>query len=200
VSKKKERPSDAVAIISYDENPGIQAIATTAPDLPPKPSVHATFTREHEYKRHGTVSLLAGIDLVTGKVHAIVKHRHRSREFIEFLKLLDAAYPARTAIKLILDNHSAHISKETSTSPVSLRIASNSLSLPSTAPGSTSSRASFPNSPAPSCATSASHPRRSSRIASWPRSIISTAIRSFTHGPTSSTRLHDMIRTSKSIV
>ena len=65
-SKKNER----VAIISYDEKPGIQAIATTGPDLPPKPGSHATFAREHEYKRHGTVSLLAGIDLVTGKVHA----------------------------------------------------------------------------------------------------------------------------------
>jgi transposase len=113
MSKEKKKPSDAVAIISYDEKPGIQAIATTAPDLPPEPGVHATFAREHEYKRHGTVSLLAGIDLVTGKVHALVKDRHRSREFIEFLKLLDAAYPARTAIKLILDNHSAHISQET---------------------------------------------------------------------------------------
>ncbi len=109
----EKKPNDAVAIISYDEKPGIQAIETTAPDLPPEPGVHATFAREHEYKRHGTVSLLAGIDLVTGEVHALVKDRHRSREFIEFLKLLDAAYPAHTAIKLILDNHSAHISKET---------------------------------------------------------------------------------------
>jgi transposase len=109
----KKKPSDAVAVISYDEKPGIQAIATTAPDLPPQPGVHPTFARDHEYKRHGTVSLLAGIDLLTGKVHALVKDRHRSREFIEFLKLLDAAYPARTAIHLILDNHSAHISKET---------------------------------------------------------------------------------------
>jgi transposase len=56
---------------------------------------------------------LAGIDLLTGKVHALVRDRHRSREFVEFLKLLDAAYPAGTAIKLILDNHSAHVSKET---------------------------------------------------------------------------------------
>jgi len=102
-----------VAIISYDEKPGIQAIATTAPDLPPEPGVHATFAREFEYERHGTVSLLAGIDLLSGKVHALVRDRHRSREFIEFLKLLDAAYPAHTAIKLILDNHSAYISKET---------------------------------------------------------------------------------------
>src|ERR1700687_6094175 len=92
---------------------GNQAIAATAPDLPPKPGVHATFARDYEYKRHGTLSLLAGIDLLTGKVHALVRDRHRSREFIEFLKCLDAAYPASTAIKLILDNHSAHISRET---------------------------------------------------------------------------------------
>src|SRR6185436_11892438 len=59
------------------------------------------------------ISLLAGIDLVSGQVHALVRDRHRSREFIEFLKLIDAAYPPATAIKLILDNHSAHISRET---------------------------------------------------------------------------------------
>jgi len=112
-TSKKKKLSDAVAIVSYDEKPGIQAIATTAPDLPPEPGAHATFARDHEYKRHGTVSLLAGIDLLTGKVHALVKDRHRSREFIEFLKLLDGAYPTHTAIKVILDNHSAHISKET---------------------------------------------------------------------------------------
>jgi homeodomain-containing protein len=94
----KTKPSDRVAIISYDEKPGIQAIATTSRDLPPKPGVHATFARDHEYKRHGTVSLLAGIDLLTGKVHALVKDRHRSREFIEFLKLLDKAYPAHTPL------------------------------------------------------------------------------------------------------
>jgi transposase len=112
---KSKKPSKSVAIVSYDEKPGIQAMATTAPDLPPVPGVHPTFARDHEYKRHGTLSLLAGIDLLTGKVHALVRDRHRSREFIEFLKLLDAAYPDRTAIKLILDNHSAHISRETKT-------------------------------------------------------------------------------------
>jgi len=110
---KSNKSGKPVAIVSYDEKPGIQAIATTAPDLPPVPGAYATFARDYEYKRHGTLSLLAGIDLLTGKVHALVKERHRSREFIEFLKLLDAAYPASTAIKLILDNHSAHISKET---------------------------------------------------------------------------------------
>jgi transposase len=112
---KSKTSGKSVAIVSYDEKPGIQAIATTAPDLPPVPGVEPAFARDFEYRRHGTLSLLAGIDLLTGKVHALVKDRHRSREFIEFLKLLDAAYPANTAIKLILDNHSAHISRETRT-------------------------------------------------------------------------------------
>jgi transposase len=110
---KSQRRRKPVAIVSCDEKPGIQVIATTAPDLPPEPGIHASFARDHEYKRHGTLSLLAGIDLLTGKVHALVRDRHRSREFIEFLRLLDAAYPRSTTIKLILDNHSAHISKET---------------------------------------------------------------------------------------
>ena len=110
---KPQEPIDAVAIISYDEKPGVQAIGTTAPDLPPVPGTHEGFARDHEYVRHGTISLLAGIDLVTGTVHALVRDRHRSREFVEFLTLVDAAYPAKTAIKLIVDNHSAHISKET---------------------------------------------------------------------------------------
>lgn len=104
-----------VAIVSYDEKPGVQAIGTTAPDLPPRPGVHPGFARDHEYKRHGTLSLLAGIDLVSGTVHALVRDRHRSREFIEFLELLDAVYATETAIKVILDNHSAHVSKETRT-------------------------------------------------------------------------------------
>jgi transposase len=113
VLRASDTDASNVAIISYDEKPSIQAVGNTAPDLPPKPGVHAAFARDHEYQRHGTLSLLAGIDLLTGKVHACVEDRHRSREFVNFLKRLDAAYPADTAIKLILDNHSAHISKET---------------------------------------------------------------------------------------
>jgi hypothetical protein len=74
----------SLAIISYDEKPGIQAIATTAPDLPPLPGRSPTVMRDHEYKRHGTLTLMAGIDLLSGQVHALVKERHRSREFIDF--------------------------------------------------------------------------------------------------------------------
>jgi hypothetical protein len=67
------------AIISYDEKPAIQAIGTTAPDRPPLPGTSPTMMRDHEYKRHGTLTLIAGIDLLTGHVHALVRERHRSR-------------------------------------------------------------------------------------------------------------------------
>jgi transposase len=111
--ESQDRGGGSLAIVSYDEKPGIQAIGTTAPDRPPLPGASPTVMRDHEYKRHGTLTLMAGIDLLTGHIHALVKERHRSREFIEFLKLLDAAYPADTAIEVILDNHSAHVSRET---------------------------------------------------------------------------------------
>jgi transposase len=106
-------PPDLVAVLSYDEKPGIQAIENTAPDLPPGPGKHSAIGRDHEYIRHGTLSLLAGIDLLSGEVLGLVRKRHRSAEFIEFLKLADAHYPAGARIRLVLDNHSAHISKET---------------------------------------------------------------------------------------
>jgi transposase len=74
---------------------------------------HPTWSRDHEYKRLGTMSLLAGIDLVTGKAHHLLCDRHRSQEFVKFLRLLDARYAKEMKIRIILDNHSAHISKET---------------------------------------------------------------------------------------
>jgi len=110
---KGQDSGGGLVIVSYDEKPGIQAIGTTAPDRSPPPGASPTVMRDHEYKRHGNLTLMAGIDLLTGHVHALVKERHRSREFIEFLELLDAAYPADTAIEVILDNHSAHVSRET---------------------------------------------------------------------------------------
>lgn len=63
--------------------------------------------------RFGTTSLLASIDLLTGQVHGTVADRHRSAEFIDHLKMLHAYYPEDITIRIILDNHSAHISKET---------------------------------------------------------------------------------------
>lgn len=111
--EKGAPPPELVAVLSYDEKPGIQAIENTAPDLPPVPGKHGTIGRDHEYIRHGTLSLLAGIDLLSGEVLGLVRKRHRSAEFIEFLKLADAHYPPGSRIRIVLDNHSAHISKET---------------------------------------------------------------------------------------
>ncbi len=102
---------------SYDEKPGIQALAAVAPDRPPVPgedgAEQATWHRDHEYRRLGTRTLLAGIDLATGEVVGIVRPRHRSREFIEFLQALDARYAPAVKIQVVLDNHSAHTSQET---------------------------------------------------------------------------------------
>ena len=98
--------------LSYDEKPGVQCISNTAPDLRPG-NGYGYISRDHEYERHGTLSLLAAIDLRSGEVIPLVRETHKSADFIEFLKLLDDKYDKNLIIRIILDNHSAHISKET---------------------------------------------------------------------------------------
>lgn len=102
-----------VITVSADEKPGVQAIANTAPDLPPVPGKHPKIARDHEYERLGTCSILAALDLQDGHITARVEDRHRSVEFIGLLSDLDAKYPPECTIRIILDNHSAHISQET---------------------------------------------------------------------------------------
>jgi transposase len=106
------RPLGMVTI-SYDEKPGIQALAVTTPDRPPVVGQHRSHLRDYEYERLGTVSLLAGLDLHSGKVIEIISDTHTSADFIAFLEKLNGAYPQHQKIRLVLDNHSAHISKET---------------------------------------------------------------------------------------
>ena len=105
--------ASTVITISVDEKPGVQAIGNTAPDLPPVPGKHPKIGRDHEYERFGTCSILAALDLQDGHVAARVEDRHRSVEFISLLSDLDAKYPPECTLRIILDNHSAHISKET---------------------------------------------------------------------------------------
>lgn len=100
-----------VHTVSYDEKPGIQAIATTSPDLRPNKE-NGTIKRDYEYKRLGTISLLAAIDLLTGEAIPLVRNTHNSDDFIDFLKLLDERYAAGDTIQIILDNHSVHTSKK----------------------------------------------------------------------------------------
>jgi transposase len=111
--KTKQFQRLPLAIISYDEKPGIQAIGNKYPDLPPVPHKHKNVGRNSEYVRHGTVSLLAGKDLLTGHVHRLMNERHRSKEFVQYLQHVDSIYPKEWIILTLLDNHSAHLSKET---------------------------------------------------------------------------------------
>jgi transposase len=99
--------------VSVDEKPGVQAIGLTAPDLPAVPGKASAVGRDYEYVRRGTVSIMAAIDLHSGHIFANVEDRHRSVEFIALLKRLDEYYPSDAIIRVVLDNHSAHISKET---------------------------------------------------------------------------------------
>lgn len=111
--KKGETPD--IITVSIDEKPGVQAIRNIAPEILPNLGKNSRIMRDYEYKRLGTVSILAALDLNTGHVIGQVHDRHRSREFIALLKEIDAYYPQGHTIRIVLDNHSAHISKETMT-------------------------------------------------------------------------------------
>ena len=103
----------SVITVSVDEKPGVQAIQNIAPDILPDPEKQSRIMRDYEYKRLGTLSILTALDLHSGHVIAQVHDRHRSSEFISLLKEISDYYPAGSTIRIILDNHSAHISKET---------------------------------------------------------------------------------------
>lgn len=103
---------EVVHVLPYDEKPGIQAIAATSKELLPDEN-HSSISRDYEYKRLGTLSLLAGIDLQTGEAIPLVNATHNSKDYIEFLKILDAKYPKGDKIRLVLDNLKVHTSEET---------------------------------------------------------------------------------------
>lgn len=116
INKERERHPDYFPdkiTLSYDEKPGIQALGNKTPDLPPEPGKHSCLARDSEYVRYGTLSFLAGIDLHTGRISATVSETHKSSDFINFLQKLDLQYPPHLKMRLILDNVSSHISKET---------------------------------------------------------------------------------------
>ena len=107
-----EEDGTTIHVLSYDEKPGIQAIATTSNDLLPDEK-HSTVSRDYEYKRLGTISLLAGIDLQTGEAIPMVSETHNSKDYVEFLKILDKKYPKGDRIRIVLDNLKVHTSEET---------------------------------------------------------------------------------------
>jgi transposase len=103
---------DGTITVSYDEKPGMQVISNVDEDLPPRKGA-GFVARDYEYKRKGTVSLLAGLNLVNGHVTHIIRDSHSSQDFIEFLEKMMSEYPEAERFRIVLDNHSVHRSKKT---------------------------------------------------------------------------------------
>jgi transposase len=99
-------PPDHAVVLSVDEKAKIQALDRTQPLLPMRPG-HVE-RRTHDYKRHGTTSLFAALDVKTSKVISQFHRRHRAVEFRQFLDAVDAAVPPEFDVHLTLDNYGTH--------------------------------------------------------------------------------------------
>lgn len=99
-------PPEHAVVLSVDEKSQIQALDRTQPGLPMKKGKAGTMT--HDYKRYGTTTLFAALDVFEGKVIGQCMLKHRSREFIRFLRRLDQETPPELDLHLILDNYAAH--------------------------------------------------------------------------------------------
>ncbi len=98
-------PQNAI-VLCVDEKSQIQALDRTQPGLPLKRGRCGTFT--HDYQRHGTTTLFAALQVVEGRVIGQCYPRHRHQEFLKFLRKLDAEFPGKVALHLILDNYGTH--------------------------------------------------------------------------------------------
>lgn len=99
-------PPDHALVLCVDEQSQIQALDRSQPLLPMRPGQPER--RTHDYKRHGTTSLFAALDIATGKVIGKCYPRHRPREFLSFLRQIDAAVPAGLDVHLVMDNYATH--------------------------------------------------------------------------------------------
>jgi transposase len=99
-------PPERALVLCVDEKSQIQALDRTQPLLPMRPG--QVERRTHDYKRHGTTSLFAALDVKTGKVIGEFHRRHRSAEFRKFLDTIDQAVPSRLDVHLVMDNYGTH--------------------------------------------------------------------------------------------
>ncbi|MFI5846147.1 IS630 family transposase [Catenuloplanes sp. NPDC051500] len=99
-------PPDKAVVLCMDEKSQIQALDRTQPSLPLKPGRAGTMT--HDYKRHGTTTLFAALDVLTGRVIGKCFDRHRHDEFLRFLRMIDTAVPRKLQIHMIVDNYGTH--------------------------------------------------------------------------------------------
>src|SRR4249920_2085286 len=103
-------PPDKALVLCVDEKSQIQALDRTQPGLPMKRGRGSTMT--HDYKRHGTTTLFAALNVKTGEVIGECLPRHRAKEFIRFLKKIDSTVAAHLDLHLIVDNYTTHKTKE----------------------------------------------------------------------------------------
>lgn len=103
-------PPDKALVLCVDEKSQIQALDRTQPSLPMNYGMPETHT--HDYRRHGTTTLFAALDVATGEVIGKLKRRHRSSEFISFLRHIDSVVPDDLDVHLILDNYGTHKTKK----------------------------------------------------------------------------------------
>jgi transposase len=99
-------PPERALVLAVDEKSQIQALDRAQPILPVRPGVPER--RSHDYTRHGTTTLFAALEVGSGRVHGQLYQRHRAREFLAFLRHLDAQVPPRLELHLILDNYATH--------------------------------------------------------------------------------------------
>jgi transposase len=99
-------PPDKAIVLCVDEKSQIQALDRTQPGLPLKKGRCGTMT--HDYKRNGTTTLFAALDLLEGKVIGDFHKRHRHQEFLSFLRSINRKFPAKTALHLVMDNYGTH--------------------------------------------------------------------------------------------
>jgi len=106
-------PPDKAIVLCVDEKSQIQALDRTQPGLPLKKGRCGTMT--HDYKRNGTTTLFAAIDLLQGKVIGDCHKRHRHQEFLNFLRRIDREFPGKTPLHLVIDNYGTHGTAEVKT-------------------------------------------------------------------------------------
>ena len=145
-------------VLSLDEKSQIQALDRTQPGLPIKPGRAGTMT--HDYKRHGTTTLFAALNVLDGTVVGRCMARHRHQEFLRFLNAIERAVPAGKVIHVILDNYAAHKHPKVRPGSPGTRAGPSTSPRPR-APGSMRSRHSSSSSPAGG--SSAARSARSSR-------------------------------------
>ena len=174
-------PPDRALVLCVDEKSQIQALDRTQPVLPMLPGIPER--RTHDYKRNGTTSLFAALDVATGSVIGKCYRRHRAREFLDFLKVIDRAVPDGLDIHIVMDNYATH-----KTDGVKAWLARRPHTATSTSRrlpprGSTRSSAGSPSSRPSSCNAGHIAPLSSSRPTSAPSSRYTTKTPSPSSGP-----------------